>query len=83
MVFLFRPNASPSAPNGTVMVNGSGVVTGAGEMFEERKIYLDKPCKVGRSVAKLRPEANNAIFDCKVLSRNHALLWEENSKVIT
>lgn len=56
-------------------------MTGSGEVFEERKIYLDKPCKVGRSVAKLRPEPNNAIFDCKVLSRNHALLWEENSKV--
>ena len=52
-----------------------------GEVFEERRILLDKPCKIGRSVAKLRPELNNAIFDCKVLSRNHALLWEENSKV--
>ena len=52
-----------------------------GELFEERRIILDKPCKIGRSVAKLRPEVNNAIFDCKVLSRNHALLWEENSKV--
>lgn len=50
------------------------------ELFEERKISLDKPCKIGRSVAKVRPEPNNAIFDCKVLSRNHALLWEENGK---
>lgn len=50
------------------------------ELFEERKINLDKPCKIGRSVAKIKPEPNNAIFDCKVLSRNHALLWHENSK---
>ena len=52
------------------------------EITEERVIYLDKPCKIGRSVAKIKPEVNNAIFDCKVLSRNHALLWYENSKVI-
>ncbi len=51
------------------------------ELFEERKINLDKPCKIGRSVAKIKPEPHNAIFDCKVLSRNHALLWHENSKV--
>ncbi len=51
------------------------------ELFEERKICLDKPCKIGRSVAKIKPEPNNAIFDCKVLSRNHALLWHENGKV--
>ena len=52
------------------------------ELFEERRIMLDKSCKIGRSVAKIRPEPNNAIFDCKVLSRNHALLWEEKGKVI-
>jgi pSer/pThr/pTyr-binding forkhead associated (FHA) protein len=50
------------------------------ETFEERRISLDKPCKIGRSVAKIKPEPNNAIFDCKVLSRNHALLWHENGK---
>ena len=50
------------------------------EMYEERRISLDKACKIGRSVAKIRPEPNNAIFDCKVLSRNHALLWQENNK---
>ena len=52
------------------------------ELFEERRIMLDKPCKIGRSVAKVRPEPNNAIFDCKVLSRNHALIWEESGKVL-
>lgn len=31
-------------------------------------------------MARARPINNNAIFDCKVLSRNHALLWYENGK---
>jgi hypothetical protein len=38
--------------------------------------------KIGRSVARARAAPNNAIFDCKVLSRNHALLWYENGKVL-
>ena len=42
---------------------------------------LEKPEKIGRSVARSRAATNNAIFDCKVLSRNHALLWFENGKV--
>lgn len=49
--------------------------------FEERKILLTEPSKVGRSVAKSRPAPNNCIFDCKVLSRNHAIIWFENEKV--
>ncbi|XP_067124660.1 sarcolemmal membrane-associated protein-like isoform X2 [Centruroides vittatus] len=48
--------------------------------FQERHLALDQPVKVGRSVARCRPATNNAIFDCKVLSRNHALLWYENGK---
>ncbi|XP_038872514.1 sarcolemma associated protein a isoform X3 [Salvelinus namaycush] len=43
--------------------------------FQERHVYLDEPVKIGRSVARCRPAQNNATFDCKVLSRNHALLW--------
>lgn len=38
-------------------------------------MYLDEPVKIGRSVARCRPAQNNATFDCKVLSRNHALVW--------
>ncbi|OPJ72077.1 sarcolemmal membrane-associated protein isoform B [Patagioenas fasciata monilis] len=41
----------------------------------ERHVYLDEPVKIGRSVARCRPAQNNATFDCKVLSRNHALVW--------
>ncbi|XP_060080629.1 sarcolemmal membrane-associated protein-like isoform X4 [Ylistrum balloti] len=46
--------------------------------FQERHISLIEPAKIGRSVARARPASNNGIFDCKVLSRNHAMLWYEN-----
>lgn len=48
--------------------------------FQGRTLTLDQPVKVGRSVARARATATNAIFDCKVLSRHHALLWYENGK---
>ncbi|XP_042860129.1 sarcolemmal membrane-associated protein-like isoform X2 [Penaeus japonicus] len=48
--------------------------------LQERTLVLDQPVKIGRSVARNRPATNNAIFDCKVLSRNHAVLWYENGK---
>ncbi|KHN73750.1 Sarcolemmal membrane-associated protein [Toxocara canis] len=49
--------------------------------FDERRFRL--PCseedalKIGRSVARFKPSNDNAIFDCKVLSRNHAIMWYE------
>ena len=49
--------------------------------FQERCIPLNEPIKVGRAVGRLKPLPNNAIFDCKVLSRQHAKLWYENGKV--
>jgi hypothetical protein len=49
--------------------------------FQERCIPLNEPVKVGRAVARLKALANNAIFDCKVLSRQHAKLWYESGKV--
>lgn len=48
--------------------------------FQARTLRLDQPIKVGRSVARARAAYDNAIFDCKVLSRHHALLWYENGK---
>ena len=45
--------------------------------FQERRVTLKEPVKIGRSVAKARPASDNGIFDCKVLSRNHALIWYE------
>ncbi|XP_018326274.1 sarcolemmal membrane-associated protein isoform X2 [Agrilus planipennis] len=48
--------------------------------FQERTLALDQPVKIGRSVARARATSTNAIFDCKVLSRHHAVLWYENGK---
>ncbi|XP_017086144.1 sarcolemmal membrane-associated protein [Drosophila eugracilis] len=45
--------------------------------FDTRSILLqpNHDCKVGRLIAKSKASEGNAIFDCKVLSRNHAILW--------
>ncbi|XP_004533861.1 sarcolemmal membrane-associated protein isoform X1 [Ceratitis capitata] len=45
--------------------------------FQTRTIILTPniECKVGRLIAKSKASESNAIFDCKVLSRNHAVLW--------
>ena len=48
--------------------------------FQDRLVSLDQAVKVGRSVARARPATSNAIFDCKVLSRNHALIWYDGGK---
>lgn len=49
--------------------------------FLERRVILSEPAKIGRSVAQAKPSPTNTIFDCKVLSRNHAMLWYESGKV--
>lgn len=48
--------------------------------FQTRTILLTPniECKVGRLIAKSKASESNAIFDCKVLSRNHAVLWYSN-----
>lgn len=46
--------------------------------FQERIVDIIEPVKIGRAVARSRPTQGNVIFDCKVLSRNHALLWYED-----
>lgn len=48
--------------------------------FDERTLDLTTMVRVGRAVAKCKPQSDNAIFDCKVLSRNHAVIWFENGK---
>ncbi|XP_058456224.1 sarcolemmal membrane-associated protein [Malaya genurostris] len=50
--------------------------------FNNRTLLLEphQEVKVGRSVARNRVSENNAIFDCKVLSRNHAVLWYSDGK---
>ena len=51
--------------------------------FVERRVSLEGSAKLGRAVARCKPSADNFVFDCKVLSRNHAILWSENQKVFT
>lgn len=50
--------------------------------FQLRTITLTDVIKVGRSVARVKPMLTNAIFDCKVLSRNHALIWYKSGQVM-
>ena len=51
--------------------------------FSERECYINpqEQVKVGRSVAKIKAASDNFIFDCKVLSRNHAVIWLEDGQV--
>ena len=49
--------------------------------FGRRECVANEPHKVGRSVDRRRIAPGNLIFDCRVLSRNHALMWYENGKV--
>lgn len=49
--------------------------------FNRRECVANEPLKVGRSVDRRRISPNNLIFDCRVLSRNHAQIWFENGKV--
>ena len=49
--------------------------------FNERRLSMSEPVKIGRSVPRARPSHNNVIFDCKVLSRNHAVLHYTNDVV--
>jgi len=49
--------------------------------FSDRVLNLDNPVTIGRSGAKTSSESNNALFDSKVLSKSHAMLLCEDSKV--
>ena len=49
-------------------------------LFEDRCVDLAQPVRVGRSHKDDRSDSSNGIFECKVLSRNHALLVFEEGK---
>jgi len=57
---------------------------GTSHPFDDRTLEVgdekERPIKVGRAVARLKPSPNNAIFDCKVLSRNHAQIFFKEGK---
>jgi pSer/pThr/pTyr-binding forkhead associated (FHA) protein len=50
--------------------------------FSTRTLSLEpnKIVKIGRAIARTKACDANAIFDCKVLSRNHAELWYNDGK---
>ncbi|CAB3406618.1 unnamed protein product [Caenorhabditis bovis] len=65
----------------------SGIVelipTPKSHQFEPRRIRVGpetEPVKIGRAVGRIQAAKDNAVFDCKVLSRNHALLWYKNGE---
>lgn len=48
--------------------------------FDDRALILDVPTKIGRSHKDDQAESGNGFFDCKVLSRQHAILMYEDDK---
>ncbi|XP_072949360.1 uncharacterized protein Slmap [Epargyreus clarus] len=45
--------------------------------FDERRVTLEQPVKIGRNVYRATPSPTNTIFECRVLSRHHATLYYE------
>ncbi|KAM3965148.1 sarcolemma associated protein [Aphomia sociella] len=43
--------------------------------FEERRVTLEQPVRIGRNVYRATPSPTNTIFECRVLSRHHATLY--------
>lgn len=76
------PNNTQSSSSSSNKMTAKGILIcrDNSHPFQERTLTLEQPVKIGRSVARARAAANNAIFDCKVLSRNHALLWYSSGK---
>ena len=49
-------------------------------LFEDRCLQLSSSARIGRSHKEDRSDSGNGVFECKVLSRNHALLKFEDGK---
>ncbi|XP_034831821.1 sarcolemmal membrane-associated protein [Maniola hyperantus] len=45
--------------------------------FDERRVTLEQPVKIGRNVYRATASPTNTIFECRVLSRHHATLYYE------
>ncbi|XP_034938153.1 sarcolemmal membrane-associated protein [Chelonus insularis] len=73
-------NLNSGTDNTKMTAKGVLICRDNSHSFQNRTLNLDQPVKIGRSVARTRAAPNNAIFDCKVLSRNHALLWYNAGK---
>eukprot|EP00092_Neocalanus_flemingeri_P006970 GFUD01007522.1.p1 GENE.GFUD01007522.1~~GFUD01007522.1.p1 ORF type:complete len:459 (+),score=143.29 GFUD01007522.1:95-1378(+) len=49
--------------------------------FSDRVLCLDCPVTIGRTGGHVRSASDNGYFDCKVLSKSHALLLYKDSKL--
>eukprot|EP00092_Neocalanus_flemingeri_P006535 GFUD01007045.1.p1 GENE.GFUD01007045.1~~GFUD01007045.1.p1 ORF type:complete len:448 (+),score=143.90 GFUD01007045.1:65-1345(+) len=49
--------------------------------FSDRVLCLDCPVTIGRTGGQARSASDNGYFDCKVLSKSHALLLYKDSKL--
>lgn len=69
------PSANSDCNNGLAKI--VLICEGNSHPFQARTISLtpNVECMVGRLIAKSKAAENNAIFDCKVLSRKHAVIW--------
>lgn len=86
----FNQGNSPQVNTGTTTAeNGAAMLPKAilkcrpnSHPFQTRTLTLipNVEMKVGRAVARHPVSDANAIFDCKVLSRNHAVLWYSDDK---
>lgn len=93
-VFYCRVGASPQAQQSNPPSNNPGLnginlssiglpsLPGGGPPTDERCVVLTDRIPIGRAVAKLKPAPTNLVFDCKVLSRSHAVLSYEDGKVL-
>ncbi|XP_058828235.1 sarcolemmal membrane-associated protein isoform X2 [Topomyia yanbarensis] len=90
-ILLSTSNSNNSSSNGVNIANNNNhtglakavlICRQNSHPFNNRTLSLEphQEVKVGRSVARNRVSENNAIFDCKVLSRNHAVLWYSDGK---
>lgn len=81
-------SANINSDFGNAVVNGNKVAKAVlichpnSHSFVDRTLVLDKPIKIGRLVGHNKTNTSNAVFDCKVLSRNHALLWYEDGRFL-
>jgi len=50
--------------------------------FSDRVVDLQVPCKIGRAFKNDKSDSTNGYFDCKVLSKAHALLLFDDNKFV-
>ncbi|KAF8511977.1 hypothetical protein JB92DRAFT_2812906 [Gautieria morchelliformis] len=76
------PNPFPSAQQAPTQPVPALNLFPLNDSFIPKHIHLNQRVKIGRQTnAKTVPGERNGYFDSKVLSRQHAEVWEENGKI--